>query len=238
MKKADKIIVSLFVIIVAGFCILKVANVFSYTYVKTKAQIYLSQKYDAKISDFEIVDYRKAGIYWDDYNIFWLTPEWVDFCFEFEYNDKNIMVNRIDGKFYDDYQLDDIEVWCTEWLQDNVDERITGVHLESTGIAYYIKNSGHKNSYIITEDDAKEFLDNYSYQGEEKCYCLFYYYDETADTDDNHDVRVDIQNEIYNKLIKKIRTSDRPYVILAKNTDIVKHTIKSDNDEWFFGYSL
>lgn len=237
MKKADKIIVSLFVIIVAGFCILKVANVFSYTYVKAKAQIYLSQKYDAKISDFEIVDYRKSGIYWSDRYIFWITPEWVDFCFEFEYNDKNFMVNRIDGKFYDDYQLDDIEVWCTEWLQENVDERINGVYLRSTDIVYYLKNSGHKNNYVITKGDAKEFLDNYSYQGEEECHCFFYYYDKNADGDDNHDVRIDIQNEIYNKLSKKIRISERPCVFQAKNSDIVKQDIKYEDDEWVFCYS-
>lgn len=232
MKKTDKIIAILFIVIASLFCVLKTADTVSYTYVKTKAQFYLSQKYDAKMSDFEVVDYRRAGIYWDDYNIFWLTPKWVDFCFEFEYSNRKFMVNRVGGKFYDDYQLDDLEIWCTKFLQKNIDDKIIGVYLDSKSIVYYLNSTGHDNNYIIKENDIEEFLNTYSFSEESDNFNFIYLYENNMDTKRNKQSLHQIENEISSKLQKKIKLYGDTMVSFTKNNNLTKYSAKPEYGEW------
>ena len=232
MKKTDKIIAILFIVIASLFCVLKTADTVSYTYVKTKAQFYLSQKYDAKMTDFEVVDYRRAGIYWDDHNIFWLTPNWVDFCFEFEYNNRKFMVNRVGGNFYDDYQLDDLEIWCTKFLQENIDDKIIGVNLDSNNIVYYLNSTGRDNNYVIKYNDVEEFLNNYSFSGESDNINFIYLYEENTDTKQDKQILHQIEKEISSKLQKKIRLNGDTIVSFAKNNNLNKYNSKPEYGEW------
>ena len=62
------IIVAL-VALLAGY---KLLDATSYRFVEAKAVHYLCQKYDAQPENFELVDYKRAQIYWDDYYIFFL----------------------------------------------------------------------------------------------------------------------------------------------------------------------
>ena len=149
-----KIISVLICLIVVSFPLSKAADKICYPYVKAKAVAYLCKKYDAKITDFKLIDSRHAGTYWDSSRdeLFQFLA-WKDFAFEFEYNGRKFFVNRNDGKFYDDYQLEDIENWCTEWLQKNIDENIVGIELIIDNYFNYIANCDKSNNYVLTKSD-------------------------------------------------------------------------------------
>ena len=81
--------------------------------------------------------------------------------------------------YYDDYQFDDIQNWCTEWLQKNVDQRIIGIYLDTENIINYYDKNNLDYKYIISKDDSKQFL---------KCFendvARFYFYDKEYTHDD------------------------------------------------------
>lgn len=231
MNKKGKLIITVLVVIISCFCLYKIADATSYTLVKTKAEIYLCHKYDAKFSEIELTDYRRAGVYWDDYNIFWLTPQWVDFSFEFKYNDRYVMVNRFNGKFYDDYQLDDIENWSTQWLQKNIDERITGIRLDSTHIFWYLHNTNKSHNYIITQDDTEEFLNSFSFNGDDENSNRFYYYDERVKKIRDYDVEPEINKQITSKLNSNLNLYGYTFCTYSLSS-IEKVDVKSPDDVW------
>lgn len=202
-KKINKKVIIALLIAAACLGVYKIIDATSYHFVKTKAEIYLCIKYDAKPSEIELVDYKHSGIYWDDYNIFYLTPKWTDFSFEFKYNERNFIVNREKGRFYDDYQLDEIEKWCTDWLKENVDERIVGMKLNSEDVLRYQNNTNKKSNHIITESESESFLNNYSLNASEYM-CVFFYFDESLL---NERFTTETDNEIALKLREKLTLS-------------------------------
>ena len=60
-----KIISVLICLNVVSFPLSKAADKICYPYVKAKAVAYLCKKYDAKITDFKLIESRHAGTYWD-----------------------------------------------------------------------------------------------------------------------------------------------------------------------------
>lgn len=119
----------------------------------------------------------------------------MDFSFEFEYKGRRFIACRNKGAIYDDYQLDDIEKWCTEWLQENVDNRITGVILDTRDILYYSSTIKKGYTYVITEAETENFLKNYKSFNDIK---VFNYYDI------NGPVNHGIDEELNQKIIFKI----------------------------------
>ena len=223
------IIVAL-VALLAGY---KLLDATSYRFVEAKAVHYLCQKYDAQPEDFELVDYNQSHIYWEEFFVFLEKPVWIDFSFEFEYNDRKFIVNRFEGKFYDDYQLDDIEKWCTEWLQNNVDERIIGLEIDSRNIAFYQKNANKSNYYILTEEDAEEFLNNYSLNYRKKYAIFIYYHDENIDKFDVEEYN----EEMGSKLRLKLVLGDN-VLVSNSNYSVIKETQKYETSEWINHYKL
>lgn len=220
------IIVAL-VALLAGY---KLLDATSYRFVEAKAVHYLCQKYDAQPEDFELVDYNQSHIYWEEFFVFLEKPVWIDFSFEFEYNDRKFIVNRFEGKFYDDYQLDDIEKWCTEWLKKNVDERIIGLQLDSFSIAIYEKNI-NKNNYILTEQDTEDFLNNYSLNYTFNTTILIYYYEENVD----RTLKSKIKKEIRSRAQQELTLNE---LIFVDYFDLSKYKIekcihKQKSFEWF-----
>ena len=120
------------------------ANLFAYPVIAAQAKIYLSLKYKESPTKFELVDHNQSYVRSEEYEVFFMKPKWVDFSFEYKYNDRLFFVNRDKGRFYDDYQLEDIENWSTEWLHKNVEFS----YFELTqGIFYDIEKLGIKNKY-------------------------------------------------------------------------------------------
>lgn len=175
-KNRKKSIIIAIVVVVLCLVGYKIADKVSYPLVRAKAVIYLVDKYDAKISDFEMTDHIHSRFIIEDENPYDLKfkLKWKDFAFEFKYKDRKFIVNRYKGKFYDDYQLEDIEKWCSDWLKNNVDEGFVAVEIDSRDIISYQIASKKGNKYILNQDDAVNFFTTHSYDdfGEQ----IFYIY--------------------------------------------------------------
>lgn len=79
---------------------------------------YLQDKYEMTEEQLDILDYETGRYHLvsTDWIFEPFKIEWYDYKWEFEYNRREFFVNRINGRYYDDYQLDDIQLWATEWL--------------------------------------------------------------------------------------------------------------------------
>lgn len=219
--------------ILAGY---KILDATCYPLVRAKAEIYLCMKYDVKPDEIKLVDHQNAYIYWDDDNIFWLNPEWVDFSFEYTYNDRNFFVNRYKGKFYDDYQLEDLEKWCTEWLQKNVDKKITGLSIYTSSFLNYYCNSDVSSLTIIKKEDTEKFLNAFSYpisKNDDDYYDVFYY--DKRYENKNYTYYNDEDDKIESELLAEVDfNSDKLLVFFSNN--ITKTTNKYDWSSWYHDY--
>ncbi len=130
------------------------------------AKIYLANKYSWNIKDIETVKYQRD--YFDsDFGFMFLDSsnsisynhkKWI-----FRYKKRDFNVERYHLHYADDYQLEDIFKWCTEYLQENVDKDITGVEVYSD-IIYH--SSEYSFDYklpwnyrkIFTKEDAEKLL--------------------------------------------------------------------------------
>ena len=121
---------------------------------------YLQDKYEMTEEQLDILDYETGRYHLvsTDWIFEPFKIEWHNYKWQFEYNGREFFVNRINGRYYDDYQLDDIQLWATEWLSKNVDENIIGIHFDSTHLLNYQLNYG--NQSVITKQDAIEFFNN------------------------------------------------------------------------------
>ena len=185
-------------IIFLAIILLTLANLFAYPVVAAQAKIYLSLKYKESPTKFELVDHNQSHVRSKEYAVFFTQPVWIDFSFEYKYNDRLFFVNRDKGRFYDDYQLEDIENWCTEWLKENVDERIIGIDLDSDHIRKYQKQINNRKLY---KNITKDFL-YYYFSGYLDEYYMADFYDESLIQDD------DIESEkkkLSNAIIKKLK---------------------------------
>lgn len=226
-KKTKKIIIAI-LIVISCVGLYKIIDATSYTFVRMKAEAYLCQKYDAKPSEIELVDYKHAKPYWNHDPII-SELHWTDFSFEFEYNDKKFFVNRDEGKFYDDYQLDDIEQWCTEWLKENIDEKIIGINIESANIAFYQKNKKTDNYYIIKETDVEDFIKDCEKHTND---ILVYYNDENVKISEHDTLREEI---IF--LLKKRLNTNRQFNVYFTSNKMTKSSYKKTFDNrWISMY--
>ncbi len=149
MSKKQKIIF----ISVCAAILLIVAGVFLGLHITkinlTNAAVdYLCDKYNATEDEFELIDYEN-GNYYIDRTLFF-EIKWSNYKWKYKYKDIVFNTERIDGKFYDDYQLNDLFEWTTEYLQNNVSEDIIGIEISSDMI-YLHKNKFH--AYINTQSD-------------------------------------------------------------------------------------
>lgn len=132
--------------------------------IMTKGAIdYLQDKYDMSYDQINVMDYetKKLG---NDTSFLPINTYWSPYKWEFEYNNKPFFVNRINGRYYDDYQLDEIESLATEWFKQNIDNNIIGIRLSSANVINY--QARIAGDIIINENNIKDFLNDkntYSY---------------------------------------------------------------------------
>lgn len=153
MKKILSIIITITIIIVFIF-----GGYFAIKTVMTKGAInYLQDKYNMSYNQITVLDYemKKPG---NDTSFLPLNTYWSPYKWELEYNNKSFFVNRIDGKYYDDYQLDEIESVATEWFKQNIDNNIVGIKLSSANIINYQARIAGK--VTINENNIKDFLND------------------------------------------------------------------------------
>ena len=173
MKTKKKKLLIVFLVLIIG-----VLACLSVPAVRTlQAKYYLSQKYDAKMSEFSVKDYKGKHLMPSEDMIFFEEYYLVVYSFEFEYNGRNFIVSKTDNGLYDDYQLENIQEWCTDWLKNNADLNMRGLSLDTDDILNYCENNNKDYSYVITEADAKNFLVNYVTNGSND----MFYCDKSAD---------------------------------------------------------
>lgn len=226
-KKSIIIAIVVVVLCLAGY---KIADKVSYPLVRAKAVLYLADKYNAKISDFEMTDYNHSNFFWSDKLIFIPVLKMTDFSFEFKYKDRSFIVTRYNGHFYDDFQLPDVEHWCTQWLIQNVDNRIVGVTLSSLDLYWYQSYNNKGAKYIITQDDTVEFLNCYSFNRYGKKNCAFGFYDSNISENDNQATK-NVGNEIVSKLHSKLNINDEAYCTY-ENSEHKFSISKEKNQVW------
>lgn len=218
-KKAFTIILIVF-ILVFGFIF---GGYFVTKTVMTKGAInYLQDKYDMPYNQISVLDYemKKHG---NDTSFLPLNTYWSPYKWEFEYNNKSFFVNRIDGKYYDDYQLDEMESVATEWFKQNIDRNIIGIKLSSANIINYQARIG--GNITINENNIKDFLndkntyssiDNYTYY-DVVLMVESTYFDTLSQTD---------KSGLLDKVKEKLPNSHIQYVIGTDTSKISKERNK------------
>ena len=174
-KAKTKIIVTVLAVCLAVFGAYKFVDTYSHSYAENKAINYLCQKYDDDASAFEV-----------------------------RYNGKKFFVKKYKGKYYDDYQLEDIEKWCTDWLKNNVDERFTGVDLDTYDIIWYQKTQRKGNKYLVKQSDAEEILNSVTFNELDDDFqgTIFFY------SSENKSDAGKLNDELLNKLNEKLTLSE------------------------------
>ena len=171
------------------------------------AKRWLSNKYDWSMSDIKIIDYQK-DYFSSDIGFFFLdapntvtyhNKQWI--C---QYNERQFNLEKYGNTYADDYQLEDIFNWCTDFLKQNVNKNISGVEISGdiffNGYTYVISlpdlrfNKTYKNDYkllwdsnkVFTESDSELIINTLS---EKDKLAIFY-------TVDNLSEYIDISNDI------------------------------------------
>ena len=84
---------------------------------------YLYQKYDTAITNFKLVKYTpKHTKHLTPESTGWFETRHYGANWQYQYNDRIFNVQKIKGTniHFDDYQLEDISKWVTEYLKENV----------------------------------------------------------------------------------------------------------------------
>lgn len=194
--------------------------------VMTKGALdYLKGKYDVSEYQLEIVDYE-MGMYRIESTDWIFEPfeiNWYNYKWKFEYDNKSFFVNRINGRYYDDYQLDDLQIWMTEWLKCNIDGNIVGVQLDSSYLIKYQMNFGNKS--LITKDKIIDFFNTdciYDDNNKFADFMLALY------VDDSYYYQISEQENEYilNSIKEKIPNSQFEIIEKAQNDKVEKSELK------------
>ena len=150
------------------------------------AKQYIANKYNIETDLISEVSYTKKHlepdfVLFENFNIWVVPSRW-----KFNYGKREFNVEYINDHFVDDYQLEDLEIWCTEYFQKHVSSDISGIELYSDMIfhdntydlfskrsRYYTVRSSKLLSYsdnrLWKQEDISEFLnyqfDNYKHLG-------------------------------------------------------------------------
>ena len=225
-KKKIAVFIIIFVFLLVGTVFL--LNFTNYSFVKSRAVNYLCDKYDADKDEFELVDYLHSGFQSKPKGEWVEFFHWNDFSFEFKYNNKNFFVNRFKGKFYDDYQIDDIEKWCTEWLQQNIDENIVFIGLDSeTLIKYYSENNRISNKTIIGRNNITSFIEKCMLISESN-FSVYVYYDDNDTVNNNSTSYKNVELEM-KSVFKKV---DKVPLASSSRKSVEIERIKNENGLW------
>ena len=127
---------------------------------------HLSQKYGIDKNEIKVLEYIPQHLD-TDFGFFGLdatnTMNYVNRKWRCEYKNREFIVEYYNLKYMDDYQLEDIFNWCTEYLQENYDEEIVGVEVYSD-IIYHSPTYDFDyelpwgSNKVFNKNDAKDLL--------------------------------------------------------------------------------
>ena len=128
---------------------------------------HLSQKYGIDKNEIKVLEYIPQHLD-TDFGFFGLdatnTMNYVNRKWRCEYKDREFIVEYYNLKYMDDYQLEDIFNWCTEYLQENYDKEIVGVEVYSD-IIYHSPTYDFDyklpwdTNKVFTKNDAKTIIE-------------------------------------------------------------------------------
>ncbi len=220
MKKRNIIFVSVLVIFVIAVAILVSSKVFLNYEMKSA----LAEKYSWKTSDIKIREHEpertKRNLDLEGgSSIVHYNEKWV--C---EYNGREFNVEYTNNQYADDYQLEDIFNWCTEYLQKKVDPEIVGVEIfsdiiyhSSESLDYYEYTLPWTPKKVFDKKDAEKLLIIQRKYGSVHGLGIFYKVDNILDyaKDENEflneNEKIIIGNEKYNKYYEQKK------VVLSRN---------------------
>jgi hypothetical protein len=132
-------------------------------------KIYLSIKY--QVSPFEVkIEKYIPSKFEHEFELFdgatyayFTTEKWDCYL-----NGRKFNTEFARFHFVDDYQLEDLFNWCTEYLQENVDENISGIDIGSDiiyrspdnyrGTTKYYNTLSYSDCKVWSKDDASEII--------------------------------------------------------------------------------
>lgn len=194
--------------------------------VMTKGAInYLQDKYQMNEEQIDIIDYEIGMYHLDSTDMFfnWFEIRWYPYKWQFNYNGREFFVNRINGRYYDDYQLDDIQLWATEWLAKKINNNIIGIRFDSEILFNYQMH--YSNKMIFTKDNAIDLFNDA---------CTYDY----ADGSIEYNVAIFIKESYFetflendkktllNTVKRKLPNSKIQYVVGADKNKIIKERNK------------
>lgn len=162
MKKTKKLVLILLVISVAITSLYAGINVIYIKEQNDRALNYLVNKYDKEKECYKIIRYYPRYIVNNTsstsnlFEFYFTNEKWL-----IETNNRAFFVEKIQGNYYDNYQLEDISKWCKSYLQNNVDENIVGMEV-STKLIYdsELPNLPTNTNKLISYDMIESFLFN------------------------------------------------------------------------------
>ncbi len=236
-KKHKVIIAAIFSLILVLLIIAVIIFLFPGFYVKYA----LADKYGWKASDIEVIEHHfpNTDIHFDvEYSsVDHYTEKWI--C---KYKGREFNVEHFDSKYWDDYQLEDVFVWCTEYLQENIDSEIVGLDLnreiiyknnEQTDYFDYVTDYyiPWDNKYVLKKSDSKTLLEL-----QKNLYKLHIYYkvsnlDEFRDVGDKESDHY-LPNENYHlfcknkgEIIDRNSLTKDAFIILVDEANFTRGTI-------------
>lgn len=142
-------------------------------------KVYLACKYDTKITEYKMKSFTPGFFIYDlnFWEIIWHEPYW-----KFEYQGRTFFVVFDGCELLDDYQLEDVEEMLLEELQENINEHICYVHINSRNVFgvhndldstfnYYFNN--YKN-VVWTKENVGEIMKDIEHPD------IYYYYEDTS----------------------------------------------------------
>ena len=181
-----------------------VVTVTTFLYVFVFPKIYLSHKYDTKMSDYKLVHYSPNHLAYDlGGGFFWEDGVMI---YEYKPNKREFEVDFFNFQYYDAYQIADVEKWLLEDFKKNIDENIDLVGIGS-GTVYGIfdKDKGKYKNVVWTRDNIGELLKGerfgyiYVKKGNFEEYLINSNFNEVDDYYNNFNV-----NEKYNAYIEGV----------------------------------
>lgn len=202
--------------------------------IMTKGAIdYLQDKYGISEERLSILDYETGRLHLvsTDWILEPFKIEWHDYKWEFNYNGRDFFVNRINGRYYDDYQLDDIQIWATDWLSKNIDKNIIGIQFDSSNLINYQINYGNK--FLVTKENVIDLFNDTCTYGDTNGffeYKVAIYIDESYYSILTKQEQKNILDAVKNKL----PNSKFEFLTTVNDNKIIKKEYKHSN--WFFEY--
>ena len=222
MSKKNKKHRTVFIVLIS----LSILLTSSYSVVKYNSndpENYFLDKYEFNGDELKFIGYTPKILK----NNYSTTPvPFVDFYYTFEkwkfnYNGRTFNIYNIDGTYYDDYQLEDMSNWCTEYIKKNIDSNVVGVEIENTYMFQERNRTDYVQTRVFTKNDVIEFLNT-------RCeyISLLYYtdkYDELKSSNieqDRINYSIDVKKRLKPVFVENGIDDNRVVVFFVKNKNV------------------